>query len=239
MTDYGVILYNYIVMVIKKLLTMLIAVSLITGLAACAMPNSGTVSGRAKDEITMDSIEVGEVSDDINRMMPAIDAFAEYLRVNNDRIDLYDISCEDYWNIVCMVVTAWSDAYGEPQADKIGAFHLKYSVAEDFAKTFMYPFWYANAGSPDYRQSYAVSADPGSGVLDLTPLHVDNYTAEITSIEPKDKSFILEIRLIPYLDSQDSYLYKMTLEYWDDEKEHVMAFRIVETEYGGKARPVE
>ena len=224
-------------MSLKKFAALLLVISLISGLCACSEQSAGQVSRSAKDSVSFTEISDEIDSDPVEYMLPAIDAFIEYLHANNDKIDLMgQISSEDYWNIVCVVVGAWSKAYGEPAADKLGMYHLRYALAEDFAKTFMYPFWYRNAGSPNYKISYSVSADPGSGILDLTPLSVDYYDAQIDSLELiSEGSYNLRIRMIPHSNESPAQIYRLTLEVWDDDKDHVMPLRVVDVENTGEA----
>ena len=221
----------------KTLLTAVLILCILLSLAACG--KQGTTSAKPEGNLAGDDVQIPttalEPTDPIYTELapeiPSIEAFLEYLHVNADRIDLLNVSTEDYWNIVSVVLSAGDP--GKDNLNRYGEISVKYSVAEEYAKTFMYDFWF-KYGAPDYRKSYAVSANPGSGVLDFTPLTVDNYEGQVDYITALSSGhWILHYTLLNHVPEGEDIAYDVLFERWDDNADHAFPFRIVEASYLG------
>ena len=222
----------------KTLLSAVLILCLLLALSACGSAQSKTAA-KPEGNLAGDDVQIPttalEPSDpvysEIAPEIPSIEAFLEYLHVNADMIDMLDISTDDYWNIVSVVLGA--GAPGEENVNRYGEISVKYSVAEEYAKTFMYDFWF-KFGAPDYRKSYAVTANPGSGVLDFTPLTVDNYEGKVEYITALSSGhWILRYTLLNHVPEGEDVAYDVLFERWDDGADHVFPFRIVEASYLG------
>lgn len=222
----------------KTLLSAVLILCLLLSLCACAGKPS-SAAAKPQGNLTEDDTQVpataleptdpiyGELAPEI----PSIEAFLEYLRVNTDRIDLLNVSTDDYWNIVSVVLCAGTP--GKENVNRYGEISVKYSVAEEYAKTFMYDFWF-KYGAPDYRKSYAVSANPGSGVLDFTPLTVDNYEGRVEYITALSSGrWILRYTLLNHVPEGEDVAYDVLFERWEDGAEHVFPFRVVQASFVG------
>ena len=225
----------------KTLLIAVLILSMCLSFAACGnLPAaSGTKAQENKTEETSSPKAALDADDpvyeEVASEIPSIEAFLEYLHVNADMIDMADISTDDYWNIVSVVLGA--GAPGKDNVNRYGEISVKYSLAEEYAKTFMYDFWFRK-GAPDYRKSYAVSANPGSGVLDFTPLTVDNYEGRVDYITAySNGKYMLHYSLLNHVPEGESIAYDILLERWDDGKEHVFPFRVADSYYLGVINP--
>lgn len=166
--------------------------------------------------------------------MRALEAFAEYDRLMNGSLDYSALSEDDFWNIIALAVSSLEDGCDIASVDIAGFYHIKWKCAEDIAKTFMYEHWKRNF-MPNYSGSYAASADPGSGIIDLAPLSVDNYEGKLEYIEKaseaSDCDYIIHITLCGRVDSSDVYSYEIRLAEWsryiESEEEHIFPFMVV------------
>ena len=224
--------------------TLLIAVLILSlCLSLCACGNSAAAGAKAQDIKTEETESLPETAldesdpiyEEIADEIPSIEAFLEYLHINADMLDMTNLATDDYWNIVA--VTLGAGAPGKDNLNRYGEISVKYSLAEEYAKTFMYDFWF-RSGAPDYKKSYAVSANPGSGVLDFTPLTVDNYEGRVDYISAySNGKWMLHYTLLNHVPEGESIAYDVLFERWDDGKEHVFPFRVVDTYYLGVINP--
>lgn len=198
----------------KKLISLIIALAMILGLAACGAETQEAVVLTAEDlaENAMaatedDNTEFLSLSDPIysetENMLPCVETFIEYNQMLNNTIDYLAISSEDYWNIVALVVAAYPQIAEISETDIVGAYHIDYDYADDFAKTFIYEYLRTNE-APALSDSYAASMDPGTSIVDLVPIDVNNYSFELEGIEAAEENqnykYILHLELT---DNQD------------------------------------
>ena len=178
-----------------------------------------------------------EIYAQVEPMMDAIADFIEYNHILNNTIDYTDVSAEDFWNIVALVIKAYDVDFEYSTTDVAGVIHVKWDTMVDFAKTFLYKSWDINR-VPEYKDSYAATADPGSGVMDLIPLAVDNFDYELLYIEKAPSSaeynYILHLALKSRDAEQVIYNYEVYIADWQyylsrayhvsDEGDHAMPF---------------
>lgn len=233
----------------KKLISLVLIIVMILGLCACESPSLGArenTKGETGNELKEDNPIYGEIED----MVQPIAKFVEYNHILNNSIDYDNVGAEDFWNIVAIVITSYGKAGDYADIDSAGFYHMSWDDMLEFAKTFMYRSWFKNS-APSYKTSYSASADPGSGVIDLVPLSVDNYEGSLSSIEEaesKDKSYdyILNIDLATPGENPEVFHYHVFLTRWDkylaefdveDNGEHIMPFVVTGYQYLGKDAP--
>ena len=222
----------------KKLLSLLLIMIMIFGLATCGEADLSTIDYESESESEA-VLENDPIYAEIEDMLAPIEKFVEYNHILGGSIDYNDVSSEDFWNIVAIVVTSYekTDNYGT--IDSAGVYHLKWDVMLDFAKTFLYKTWYKH-NTPSYKNSYSASADPGSGVIDLIPLSVDNYDASLESISQASHAsydYVLRIKLVGKEDPTKVFYYNVFLADWktylndfydtNDTAEHVMPYIVI------------
>ena len=233
----------------KKLLSFFLILVMIFGLSACGEPSFNAredVNKEAGKELPQDNPIYGEIQD----MLEPIAAFVEYNHILNNSIDYNAIGAEDFWNIVAIVVDSYPKISDYAEIDPAGFYHMKWNDMMEFAKTFMFLSWYKNS-APSYKTSYSASADPGSGVIDLIPLSVDNYEGSLVLIEEaksKNKSYdyILNIDLATPGENPTVVHYHVFLTRWDkylqdfdveDNGEHIMPYAVTGYQYLGTDEP--
>ena len=154
---------------------------MILGLCACG-DSSFSARTEVKDEVGKELPEDNPIYGEIQDMIEPIAEFVEYNHILNNSIDYDNIGAEDFWNIVAIVVDSYPKITDYAEIDPAGFYHMKWGDMMEFAKTFMFRSWFKNS-APSYKTSYSASADPGSGVIDLIPLSVDNYEGNLVLIE--------------------------------------------------------
>lgn len=223
----------------KKLLSLLLIFVIIFSLAACGQTNSNTVEYE-------DQTDGSNVSEDdpfyaeIEEMLVPIEKFVEYNHILGESVNYNDMSSEDFWNIVAIVVSSYDKTSDYGSIDEAGVYHLKWDVMLDFAKTFLFKTWFKN-NTPNYKESYSASADPGSGIIDLIPLGVDNYVASLESVTKASShanyEYALSIKLVPKEGDYKEIKYNVYLADWkeylkdyysiDDTAEHIMPYIVI------------
>ena len=223
----------------KKILSLLLIIAIVFSLAACGQVSSNTI----EYEEQTDGSRVNEedhVYAEIEEMLVPIEKFVEYNHILGESINFNDMSSEDFWNIVAIVVSSYEKASDYGDVDEAGVYHLKWDTMLEFAKTFLFKTWYKN-NAPSYKDSYSASADPGSGVIDLIPLGVDNYVISLESItkasDHANYEYALSLKLIPKEGTYKEIRYSVYLADWkeylrdfyniDDTAEHIMPFIVI------------
>ncbi len=223
----------------KKVLSILLILVMILGLAACGSQKIDTIE--YEDEVDGSVLDQNDpVYAEIESMAKPILQFVEYNHINGNTIDYVDIGAEEFWNIVAIVVSSYENIEDYASIDVAGVYHLKWDIMLDFAKTFLYETWNKN-NTPSYRDSYSASADPGSGVIDLIPLGVDNFDASIAKVikstDEADYDYVVHVELKTREGQAETYCYNVYLADWkdylknfygvDDTNEHIMPFIVV------------
>jgi len=193
------------------------------------------------EEISFEAIPADDpVYDQISACLPSIEKFVEYNHILGNTIDYKSVNAEDFWNIVAITVDAYEGIEDIASIDAAGVYHMKWNTMMEFAYAFMYDSIFINS-TPNYRNSYAASADPGSGVIDLVPLGVDNYDASLEGLEiaPDGEDYALVMHIALAGRDNDSYThhYSVYLADWkyyiktqygkDDSGEHTFPYMIV------------
>lgn len=218
----------------KFLCTALIS-ALMLGLCACekAPASAAAVNSLRPGEI----VAADPIYDAVAPMIKSVEALAEYDQLMQGRaegpLDYTDLDTDDFWNIIAIALSSYDGAQDIASVDAAGVYRIKWSVAEDIAKTFMYEHWSVHF-MPSYTGSYAASADPGSGIVDLAPLSVDNYDGELEYIERTSDhegcDYILNIALYGREDSSVIHHYKVCIAEWssyfDSVEGHIFPFMI-------------
>ena len=230
----------------KRLISLLLIFGIILGLTACGGSSSDPINHGS----SIDEKFIGEddpIYEQVNSMFAPVADFVEYNHILNNSINYEDVPSEDFWNIVAIVVSSYEDIGSYANIDAAGVYHLKWEDMLEFAKTFLYQSWYKN-NTPSYRDSYSASADPGSGVIDLIPLSVDNFNASLASVArasaKADYDYVAYIDLATKEDKPTIYHYGVYLADWtrflkeqydeEDNAAHIMPFAVIGYGYIGK-----
>lgn len=211
---------------------------MVFSLASCGEVPFVAKKNLQQDEVGSEMAKDDPLYNEVADMIEPISDFIEYNHILNNSINYEDVSAEDFWNIVAIVVSAYSKSSDYAEIDNVGVYHMSWDDMIEFAKTFMYQSWFKN-NAPSYKTSYSASADPGSGIIDLIPLSVDNFTGSLVAIEKADSEekpydYILNIDLTGPEDNPVVHHYHAYISRWDtflsenynmkDETEHIMPF---------------
>jgi len=237
----------------KRLLSLLLIFVMLLSLAACGKSgkneNASDASGAVIDggQVDLDNPLYLQMSD----MIEPIFDFVEYNHILGNSINYEDISAEDFWNIVAIVVSAYPKSEDYCEIDVAGAYHLDWDTAMEYAKTFLYESWHKN-NTPSFKASYSASADPGSGVIDLIPLSVDNFDGIVKSIEKADSDdiscdYILNVDLSSRGSNPAVHHYQVYVADWEDylyenygqidDSEHIMPYIVTGFSFIGTDEP--
>lgn len=226
-------------MKMKKLLCIVLTLIMGFGLCSCgtdfaAKPGSHEYVRDTNLDILPEEDPIYEETAD---MIDPVIKFVEYNHILNNTIDYENVNAEDFWNIVAIVSSAYPKIEDIGDIDVAGVVHLKWDDMLNIAKTFLYNTWAKN-DTPSYTESYAASANPGSGEIDLVPLGVDNFEGNLVAIEiAKDYSdydYILDIDL-QEKNGNEVHHYKVYLASWEyaakqykkkDDDSHIFPYMI-------------
>ncbi|MDO5441405.1 MAG: hypothetical protein Q4F55_02480 [Bacillota bacterium] len=224
----------------KKILCIVLAIIMCLGLCSCesdyeAKPGAHEyVRDTNLDILPEEDPIYAETAD----MIAPVIKFIEYNHILNNTINYEDVGAEDFWNIVAIVSSAYPKIENFGDIDVAGVVHLKWDDMLSIAKTFLYKSWAKNQ-TPSYTESYAASANPGSGEIDLVPLGVDNFEGSLVAIELakdfSDYDFVLDIDLHSKEGGAEVHHYKVYLASWEyaakqygkkDDESHIFPYMI-------------
>ncbi len=228
----------------KKTLSLLLIFALLLSFAACGKEKT-VLQNNIEEPVDLSQINFNmlplddPVYEAVSRGIPSIEKFIEYNHILGNTIDYTSVSSEDFWNIVAITVASYSGIDEYASVDVTGAYHMKWNTMLEFADAFMYDTIFKHS-VPSYKTSYAASADPGTGVIDLIPLGVDNYDASLEGIELAESNeydYIVHIALAGR--ESDTYIHHYSVyladwaryikEYYDveDAGGHIFPYMIV------------
>ena len=212
---------------------------MVFSLSACGRQKIDTVI--YEDESDGDFLDTSDpVYAQVESMINPVLQFVEYNHILGNTVNYQDVTAEDFWNIVAIVVSSYDKIDSYANVDVAGVYHLEWNTMLEFAKTFLFDTIFKNS-TPNYHDSYSASADPGSGVIDLIPLGVDNFDASLVEISKATDSADYEYVLHVDLTSRDAkpqvHHYHVYLADWkeylkdfynlDDTDEHIMPYVVV------------
>ncbi len=233
----------------KRIICILLTILMCVGLVSCGKTrnvgrgHSGEFEGKM---LSTDDPIYSEVAD----MLVPVEKFVEYNHILGNSIDYADVPAEEFWNIVAIAVSSYEKIEQIANIDVAGVYHLSWDNMLEFAKTFLYESWYKN-NTPSYKESYSASADPGSGVIDLIPLDVNNFNSGLESItevfDSTNCKYVLNIALSTKTDNPTVYHYEVYLADWhdylkenfdvEDDGGHIMPYIVVGYKYIGSDEP--
>jgi len=246
----------------KKILALLLVISMCFGLCSCTLDIDSILKTKKANKATSANVVKGNIvaEDDpiyaeIEDSLPCIYKFIEYNHILGNTIEYDDVNTEDFWNIVALIAGSYPKIADIADIDVAGTYHIKWANMDDLAKTFLYRSIYEH-DFPNYRSSYSASADPGSGIIDLVPLNVDNYDASVERMarDTNDPNidYIVYIKLSGRGDDLKCHHYAVYIAEWDkyvgdvygeedDRKgEHYLPYMVVGYNYiGSDERVVE
>lgn len=230
----------------KKITSILLVLVLLLSLTACGQKYTDII--RAQEEGT--AVDINDpVYAEIADMVTPIAKFVEYNHILRNTIDYDNVGAEDFWNIVAIVVSSYDNIDSYATTDAAGVYHMKWDTMLEFAKAFLYKSWFRH-NTPSYKDSYSASADPGSGVIDLIPLGVDNFDGSLTYIEEASLGsgykYVLGIDLTNRDPIPTVHHYEVYIADWGeyigsfngtDKGNHVMPYAVIGYRFVGTDEP--
>ncbi|NCB42306.1 MAG: hypothetical protein EOM59_06765 [Clostridia bacterium] len=166
-----------------------------------------------------------EAPQEAQAMFSSCAQLVSYLAVSTYNIDMQSLSAEDFWLILSLVTYAQKpDSVGE-----FGTIDMEYETVYDIAETF-FSEMLLSSEMPAPKGIYSATYVPAEQLYELQPVSISDVSSELVGLEQTDKSgsrFLMRIKLIDVQDRIQEGEWHVTIEAWEDGKEHFFPYKFV------------